>query len=98
VWILHSLLLLSFNVVLNKEIIASTTNLFIFSSTQKFDSNEMLYFQLEARDDISVLPGQQWKVKLDEPSQPDTQDYEVEHFMNIDGEAFTIPKPEYQAK
>ncbi|XP_060569528.1 uncharacterized protein LOC132727944 isoform X2 [Ruditapes philippinarum] len=53
---------------------------------------------LEARDDISVLPGQQWKVKLDEPSQPDTQDYEVEHFMNIDGEAFTIPKPEYQAK
>ena len=56
------------------------------------------FSQIAARDDIAVLSGQEWKVKLDEPSPPDTRNYEVEHYMNIDGEVFRLPVPEYQAK
>ncbi|XP_053394530.1 ceramide kinase 1-like [Mercenaria mercenaria] len=53
---------------------------------------------IERRDDITILPGKQWTLKLEDPSQPETENWELEHIMNIDGEIFRLPKPEYQAK
>ncbi|XP_053394532.1 uncharacterized protein LOC123524703 [Mercenaria mercenaria] len=53
---------------------------------------------IDRRDDIAILPGKQWTLKLEDPSQPETENWELEHIMNIDGEIFRLPKPEYQAK
>ncbi|XP_053394529.1 uncharacterized protein LOC123525744 [Mercenaria mercenaria] len=63
-----------------------------------FQMMTLNYNAIDRRDDITVLPGKQWTVKLEDPSQPETENWELEHIMSIDGEFFRLPKPEFQAK
>ncbi|XP_060569531.1 uncharacterized protein LOC132727945 isoform X2 [Ruditapes philippinarum] len=53
---------------------------------------------LDSRDDITTLHGQEWKIKLENPSLPETENSILEHIINIDGEVFRLSKLEFHTK
>lgn len=44
------------------------------------------------------MEGSEFTVKLDEPSDPETEFGRLEHMMNIDGEIFNLQVPEFQIR
>ncbi|KAL4235830.1 hypothetical protein ACF0H5_004220 [Mactra antiquata] len=63
-----------------------------FFSLMTFDSN------LLNRPEVIALPGTEWKMCLNNRSEPTSETGILEHIINIDGEPVTVPKPEYHIK